>query len=166
MAHETGAAATTKPASRARRMVEGLAFVAGWVAIGYAFDLGKTLNRQCVYLLIGIPLTVVFQLAVRKRPLRELWVRDGPRLSVRSVLAPVTVVLMIVPVYLLVRDLADTNGAGFVGYDVVLFVGAIGAGYAARQFTDATWRQSGNLAIPGFSHAFSDSVRNVLIGVP
>jgi hypothetical protein len=46
---------------------------------------------------------------------------------------------MIVPVYLLVRDIADTNGAGFVGYDLVLFVGAIGAGYAARQFTDATW---------------------------
>jgi len=56
-------------------MLEALAFVAGWVAIGYGFDLGKTLNRQCVYLLIGIPLTVVFQLAIRKRPLRELWVR-------------------------------------------------------------------------------------------
>src|SRR5947208_2241861 len=84
-----------------------------------AFDLGKTLNRQCVYLLIGIPITVVFQLVIRKRPLRELWVRSGPRLSFRSVLAPVTVVLMIVPVYLLVRDLADTNGAGFVGYDLV-----------------------------------------------
>jgi membrane protease YdiL (CAAX protease family) len=139
MAHETGETATTKPASRARRMAEGLAFVAGWVAIGYVFDLGKTLNRQCLYLLIGIPLTVVFQLAIRKRPLRELWVRDGPRLGFRSVLAPVTVVLMIVPVYLLVRDVADTNGAGFVGYDIVLFIGAIGAGYAARQFTDATW---------------------------
>ena len=80
----------------------------------------------------------MFQLAIRKRPLRELWVRDGPRLSFRSVLAPVTVVLMIVPVYLLVRDVADTNGAGFVGYDIVLFIGAIGAGYTARQFTDAT----------------------------
>ena len=120
-------------------MLEGLAFVAGWVAIGYIFDLGKTLNRQCVYLLIGIPLTIVFQLVIRKRPLRELWVRGGPRSSFRSVLAPVTVVLMIVPVYLLVRDLADTNGAGFVGYDVALFIGALGAGYAARQFTDATW---------------------------
>jgi len=45
-------------------MLEGLAFVAGWVAIGYIFDLGKTLNRQCVYLLIGIPLTIVFQLVI------------------------------------------------------------------------------------------------------
>jgi len=26
--------------------------------------------------------------------------------------------------------------------------------------------KSGNLAVPGFSHAFSDSVRNILIGVP
>ena len=109
-------------------MLEGLAFVAGWVAIGYIFDLGTTLNRHCVYLLIGIPLTIVFQLVIRKRPLRELWVRGGPRLSFRSVLAPVTVVLMIVPVYLLVRDLADTNGAGFVGYDVALFIGALAPG--------------------------------------
>ena len=88
MAHETGETATTKPVSRARRMLEGLAFVAGWVAIGYAFDLGKTLNRQCVYLLIGIPITVVFQLVIRKRPLRELWVRSGPRLSFRGVSHP------------------------------------------------------------------------------
>jgi hypothetical protein len=47
MARETGETPTT-PARRASRMVEGLAFVAGWVAIGYVFDLGKTLNRQCV----------------------------------------------------------------------------------------------------------------------
>jgi membrane protease YdiL (CAAX protease family) len=138
-ARETGDTATTKPASRARRMLEGLAFVAGWIAIGYVFDLGSTFNRQCIYLLIGIPITIVFQLVIRKRPLRELWVRNGPRISVRSILAPVAVVLMVVPVYLLARDLVDTNGAGFVGYDLVLFVGAIGGGYAARQFTDATW---------------------------
>jgi len=48
MARESGETAATKPVSRARRMLEGLAFVAGWIAVGYVFDLGKTLNRQCV----------------------------------------------------------------------------------------------------------------------
>ena len=33
-------------------------------------------------------------------------------------------------------------------------------------FLSIFWRRSGNLAVPGFSHAFSDSVRNILIGVP
>jgi membrane protease YdiL (CAAX protease family) len=129
----------TKSSRRPRRMAEAVTFVAGWVAIGYVFDLGRTFNRQCVYLLIGIPITIVFQLVIRKQPLRELWVRNGPRISVRSILAPVAVVLMVVPVYLLARDLVDTNGAGFVAYDLVLLVGAIGGGYAAKQFTEATW---------------------------
>ena len=133
------APAPTKSSRRPRRMAEAVTFVAGWVAIGYVFDLGSTFNRQCVYLLIGIPITIVFQLVIRKRPLRDLWVRNGPRISVRSILAPVAVVLMVVPVYLLVRDVADTNGAGFVAYDLVLLVGAIGGGYAAKQFTEATW---------------------------
>jgi membrane protease YdiL (CAAX protease family) len=33
-------------------------------------------------------------------------------------------------------------------------------------FLSIYWRRSGNLAVPGFTHAFSDSVRNVLVGVP
>jgi len=33
-------------------------------------------------------------------------------------------------------------------------------------FLSIFWRRSGNLAVPGFSHAFSDSVRNILTGVP
>jgi membrane protease YdiL (CAAX protease family) len=151
--------------------------------------------------------------------------------------------------YLFVRDVDD--GAGFVLYDLALFVGAVGAAYAVKQFVDATWRdlgqclltagligtlaaldmyanvstahpfaspfdapalrdffvslgtyiaavfvveevwfrgaldsyihhpgenhgiflsiywrRAGNLAVPGFTHAFSDAVRNILVGVP
>ncbi|HYU38522.1 MAG TPA: hypothetical protein VEM59_01630 [Acidimicrobiia bacterium] len=33
-------------------------------------------------------------------------------------------------------------------------------------FLSIYWRRSGNLAVPGFTHAFSDAVRNVLVGVP
>ncbi len=37
------------------------------------------------YLLFGIPLTAGFQLFVHKRPIKDLWVRGGPGLSLRSV---------------------------------------------------------------------------------
>lgn len=123
---------------RSRRGAEGVAFVTAWVAIGFIFDLGKSLNRQSLYLVIGIPLTIVFQLFVRRRPLRELWVRNGPRLEQRVVFVPVVVVLLVVPVYMLVRDIND--GAGFVLYDLALLVGVVGVGYAVKQFVDATWR--------------------------
>jgi membrane protease YdiL (CAAX protease family) len=109
-----------------------------WVAIGFIFRLGDSLNRQSLYLVIGIPLTIVFQLFVRRRPLRELWVRGGPRLERRTVFVPLGVALLVVPVYLLVRDIND--GAGFVLYDLALLVGVVGVGYAAKQFVDATWR--------------------------
>ncbi len=51
------------------------------------------------YLLFGIPLTAGFQLFVRKQPIKDLWVRGGPGLSLRAV----SLKLAIVPfVYLAV----------------------------------------------------------------
>jgi membrane protease YdiL (CAAX protease family) len=123
---------------RSRRIAEAVGFVVVWIAIGLIFHLGDSLNRQSIYLVIGIPLTIVFQLLVRKRPLQELWVRNGPRLELRTIFVPVVIVLLVVPVYLLVRDIDE--GIGFVLYDLALLVGAVGIGYAAKQFVDATWR--------------------------
>jgi membrane protease YdiL (CAAX protease family) len=33
-------------------------------------------------------------------------------------------------------------------------------------FLSIYWRRSGNLAVPGFAHAFGDAVRNILVGLP
>jgi membrane protease YdiL (CAAX protease family) len=123
---------------RTRRIAEGTAFVVVWIAIGFIFDLGDSINRQSIYLLIGIPLTIVFQLYVRKRPLNELWVRNGPKVEARTVFVPLVVVLLVVPFYLLVRDIDE--GPGVVLYDLALLLGAVGVGYAAKHFTDITWR--------------------------
>lgn len=74
-----------------RRIVEATAFVAVWMAAGYL--LGTSSNA---YLLLGIPLTVAFQLLVRRRPLRELFapagrgfVWDGKALATAATLAVV-----------------------------------------------------------------------------
>jgi hypothetical protein len=112
-----------------------------WVAIGFIFDLGEPANGQSIYLVIGIPLTIVFQLFVRQRPLQELWGSQQPEAGGRAVFVPLVVVLLVVPMYLFVRDVDD--GAGFVLYDLALFVGAVGAAYAVKQFVDATWRDLG-----------------------
>jgi hypothetical protein len=77
--------------ARSRRIAEGAGFVVVWVAIGLIFKLGDSLNRQSLYLVIGIPLTIVFQLFVRRRPLHELWVRNGPRLEARTLFVPAVI---------------------------------------------------------------------------
>jgi hypothetical protein len=60
-------------AGRLRRIVEIILFVALWIGIGSRFRLDAD-----VYLLVGIPLAAFFQLAIRRKPIRALWVRSTP----------------------------------------------------------------------------------------
>jgi len=46
--------------------------VAVYVALGFIFR-----PNANAYLLLGMPITVLFQLCVARRPLRELWLREG-----------------------------------------------------------------------------------------
>jgi membrane protease YdiL (CAAX protease family) len=125
-----GTAAVTAPvAGRTRRVVEVVAFVAIWTALGRL--LGVDPNG---YLLLGIPLTLAFQLLVRRRPVRELWVRDGDRFALDRVAVLVAVLLMVVPAVMLVR--AVIAGAWVeAGWYLAATVGAVAAGYALRRTT-------------------------------
>lgn len=111
--------------SRPRRLVEGLAFIAVWVGLGYLFP-----GSDETYLLMGIPLTVAFQVLVRRRPLRELWVRDGGAgsgLSRRDV--AVTALLVLAPAYWGVKAASGANPS-VVGWHFAAIVGAFAAAYA------------------------------------
>src|SRR6478736_4659064 len=55
-----------------RPRVEAVAFILIWIALGAVLPLGPA-----GYLVLGVPLAVVFQLVVRRRPLRELWIRSA-----------------------------------------------------------------------------------------
>ena len=50
--------------------MEAVSFVSVWVAAGYLLPIDAN-----GYLLLGIPLTLAFQLLVRRRPVRELFAR-------------------------------------------------------------------------------------------
>ena len=63
-----------------RRWIETIAFVGLWIAAGELLEMSGN-----VYLLFGIPLTAAFQLLVRRRSIKDLWVRDGPNLTLRAV---------------------------------------------------------------------------------
>ena len=76
----------------ARRYIEVLVFVALWMALGWTFHLDTN-----SYLLIGVPLVVLFQRFVRRRPLRQLWVRDAAAVRLGLVGIAIAVFLMLAP---------------------------------------------------------------------
>jgi hypothetical protein len=62
-----------------QRCLHAMAFVGIWMAIGWLFHLDAN-----SYLVVGVPLVVVFQLFVRKKPLVTLWIRDAERFRLNA----------------------------------------------------------------------------------
>jgi len=125
------------PASRLagspRRWAEAAGFVGIWMALGWALALDAN-----AYLLLGVPLTALFQLGVGRQPIRALWVREAPRfhLGWKGVLLALGLALWpagIAAISFMSRD-------WLIGvYAVSAVVGAFAAAYALVQFRRATW---------------------------
>lgn len=109
----------------ARAMVATLV-IGGYMALGFAFRLGAE-----AYLLLGIPITIGFQILVVRRPLRSLWLRQGPPLTFtrRSMVAIVG--MAIAPAVVAVSGVRDSDLA-LAGWGVAGMVGAVGAVYTLR----------------------------------
>ncbi len=117
-----------------RRWIEAIAFVGLWIAAGEHLEMSGN-----VYLLFGIPLTAAFQLLVRRRPIKDLWVRDGPNLTLRAVNLWLALPLAIVPLYHLIAGVAKGQGTGLILYAIAAIVGAGAAACALAQFGRQTW---------------------------
>lgn len=114
-----------------RRIIESCLFVLVSVAIGFAFR-----TDASTYVLINIPLWLIFQLVIRRAPLPSCWVRDARsfRLGWREailamVLATGTIVLLI----------QRWSGLGWPArLDLIVAVlGAIPAAFALRHWNKA-----------------------------
>jgi membrane protease YdiL (CAAX protease family) len=111
---------------RSARFALATLVIGGYMAVGFAFRLGAE-----GYLLVGIPLTIAFQLLVVRRPIRSLWLREAPpmRLTLRSILA--VAVVAIAPAIVAAGGLGTGNVA-IIGWGLAGMVGAVGAVYAMR----------------------------------
>jgi membrane protease YdiL (CAAX protease family) len=125
----TGPAALLPVRTRRRRCVEAAAFVAAWVTAGYLLPLSSN-----GYLLLGIPLTVAFQLLVRRRPLRELFAVDPDRFALDRRGVVLAVSLAVVPGCYAIRALAHDDWVT-AGWYVVAAAGAACAAFALRAGT-------------------------------
>jgi hypothetical protein len=124
-------------ASLARRSIVVSAVVAIYITLGFLLRLDPN-----SYLLLGIPITLLFQVFIQRRPLRALWLRDAPPLRLDAVLVLVFLALAVVPVITLVQGVqAGTWPVAM--YGAVSIVGAFGAAYATRAMTGTAVRQVG-----------------------
>jgi len=118
---------TVRPAAhtcRRRRVIEAGAFVAVWVAAGYLLPVSSN-----GYLLLGIPLTIAFQVLVRRRPVHELFAATATRFRVDGRGVAIAVVLAVVPGYYAAKALAGHDWITS-GWYLAGAVGAIGAALA------------------------------------
>lgn len=132
---------STSPArdARRRRVLEGLGFVAVWVVLGYL-----VCPNDVTYLLLGIPLTIGFQILVRRRPLRELWARDATRFTLDKRGLVLAAVLVAAPVYYGIQALPGAHW-WLIGWYFAAVVGAVGAAFALRATTPVSMLRSAML---------------------
>jgi hypothetical protein len=101
------------------------------IVMGYtALGIGLHLNTDA-YLLLGIPILLIFQLAIHRQPIRTLWVRDGPPIEVDAGLAILWIALAIVPAYS-AATATESGNLTHAALSVAAVVGAFGAAYAIR----------------------------------
>jgi membrane protease YdiL (CAAX protease family) len=127
-----GAPRSIRPVNAA----QAAAFVAVWMTAGYLLPVDPNL-----YLLIGIPLTLAFQRIVRRRPVRDLWVRDAPAFRLDRNAWILAGVLAIAPAVVLVQVLR-TGQWVLAAWMAAAVAGAIAAAWALRQARRselATW---------------------------
>ena len=133
----------------ARRYIEVLVFVAVWMALGWIFHLDPN-----SYLLIGVPLVVLFQRFVRHRPLRQLWVRDAAAFRLTLVGIVIAVLLILAPGYDLIFMAVPKKLWVVALWLLCALAGAVVAAFAITQQRASAARR----ALPSFISA-------VLIGM-
>ena len=118
------------------RFLHVCAIVGIWMALGFGLHLTPD-----AYLLLGVPLTVIFQSLIRRQPIRALWVREAPAFRLGLSGWAVAAALAFYPLYRLMDSLRARNYGVSTLWFCATVVGAVGAAYALRNFRPATIRE-------------------------
>ena len=112
-----------------RRYLVVFAFVAAWIVAGIALHLGAN-----AYLLVGVPLLLVFQLGIARRPIAELWFKQpsGEPLPVWGWL--VAAAFMVLPLHTLVHSWTSLDWALRL-WMVCAAAGAVPLAYSVARFS-------------------------------
>jgi membrane protease YdiL (CAAX protease family) len=119
---------TSNEHSPARHYVEVAAFVAAWMIFGWWASLDAN-----AYLLLGVPLVLLFQHFVARRPLAALWVRSADRISLSSRDVVVACLLMILPAWMLVTESLPAQDLTVTLWYACAVAGALGVAFSVRE---------------------------------
>lgn len=124
------------PSTGLRRYAVATGVVALWMSIGWASGLSGD-----AYLLLGIPLLVLFQALVARRPLLKVWFASPGRFALPWWGWLVAAAFMIEPI----RDLATWRNPGLAAqlWLVCAALGAVPLAWSLVRCTPAQWRLLG-----------------------
>lgn len=148
--------------SRRRRTIEAVAFVAIWVAAGYLLPISSN-----AYLLLGIPLTVGFQVLVRHRPIRELFAANTTRFTLGRRGLAAAAALALVPAYFAVQAVARADWT-LVGWYLAAVAGAFLAAFSLQASSVSNVLRSAALpiAVGASGFALVYGVMHLATGAP
>ena len=118
-------------------------FVAAWVACGWTFQLGTV-----SYCLIGTPFVVAFQLVICRRPVHQLWVRDGESFHLDATGIMLAIAIIAAQAALFWRFLLPWHILGAL-FLFLMITGSVGFAHALRQQRADRFKQ----ALPSFAVA-------------
>jgi membrane protease YdiL (CAAX protease family) len=144
--------------SRLRRFLEVTGFWLVYIGIGEAVGIDSSIGDVETYLLIGFGLTVLFQLLVARRDIKELWVRTAPAVVLSRFLIVLALALAVYPVVMLVKSIVDSEPASVPIALIVITAGAAPAAYALGLFREETWRYLGLCCLLVLSYLVASSL--------
>lgn len=115
------------------RYLQAIIFTAVYIALGFLFGL-----RAEAYLLLGIPLTIIFQLLVVRQPIHKLLLRDAEKFELNRLGWTIALCFLVYPVYKTVTDVSRNASASSLGYDFAAMIGAFCAGFCYSKLTRRT----------------------------
>jgi membrane protease YdiL (CAAX protease family) len=100
-------------------------FTGIYISLGFILKLEAT-----SYLILGIPLTLLFQLFIVRQPLHKLWLRDKEKFQMNKSGWAIALCFAIFPIYQTI-ELANTDRLNLInlGYYSAAIFGSLGAGY-------------------------------------
>jgi membrane protease YdiL (CAAX protease family) len=125
------------------RYLEASGFIVAWMAIGASLRVTERSQFVAIncYLLIGIPLTILFQRYVRRQPLVSLWCRDLEHFSIGPLGWLMAAGFAATPVYHLATSALPASSWVAVLWDGAAVAGALGAAFCLERTPVARLRK-------------------------
>lgn len=119
------------------RYLQTILFMVVYISLGFLLRL-----KTEAYLLLGIPLTIIFQLLVAKQPIHKLWLRDKQKFHLNKLGWVISLFFLVYPIYKTVTDImSDTCSFAHLGFDLAVILGAFIAGFCYSNMTKTTIKE-------------------------